>query len=65
MMLGDDIQKHRQKAEEDASGFDVLGNEYNAARAVLALFICAEQLYEVRANLALLIEQGITLKEGQ
>lgn len=61
-MQGDDIRNQRQQAEKD-SGFanDHIGVSdpiYHQARAILALFICAEQLFEIRANLETLVERG-------
>lgn len=57
IISGDDIRNQRQQAEEDASGFDRKGYEYYSCRAILALFLCAEQLYEIRANLETLVDR--------
>lgn len=62
MMTGDDIQKRRQRAEEDvklhSDIHDVAGLiSYQNAHTSLALWVIAEQLYELRANFAILIER--------
>lgn len=51
MMLGDDIRNQRLQAEKDAA-LPQDDGAYLPARGILALFVMAEQLYELRANLA-------------
>ncbi len=51
MMQGDDIRNHRQLAEKDFAQADV-----NEAHTNLALWTIAEQLYEVRALLGIVVD---------
>lgn len=60
MMLGDDIRNQRIQAEKDAAFGE--GNHtddplYLKARGILALFVMAEELYELRQNLGILLDR--------
>lgn len=57
MMQGDEIIHQRQQAERDAA-LDPRDGNYLFARGLLALFVCAEQLYEIRANLETLVDRS-------
>ncbi len=52
MMTGDDIQKQRQHAEKDFDKYPGYDSHIS-----LALWVIAEQLYEIRKNLGILIDR--------
>jgi hypothetical protein len=59
-MLGDEIRNHRIQAEKDAAGWtpsEESWPNYLSARQCLALFICAEQLFEFRENISILLDR--------
>lgn len=60
MMLGDDIRNHRIQAEKDAAfgkGNHTDDPLYLQARGILALFVMAEELYELRRNIEITLEK--------
>ena len=55
MMTGDDIRNQRQQAQK----FAIAAGTYDLpAQQVLVLWVIAEQLYEIRANLGILIDRN-------
>jgi len=64
MMQGGEIRNQRQIAEQDAAWVKPLTSvlqddpNYHLSRGVLALWVIAEQLYEVRALFSILIERS-------
>lgn len=57
MMQADEIMKHRQKSERDAA-LPQDDGAYLPSRATLALWVIAEQLYEIRALFGILTERA-------
>lgn len=59
MMKGDDIRNQRIEAEKDATFEETVTNpEYFKARAVLALWVIAEQLFELRSLIGISLERN-------
>jgi hypothetical protein len=59
MMFGDDIRNHRIQAEKDAEGWGPSEETYPLylqARQSLALWVIAEQLFEVRSLFGIIVE---------